>query len=256
MKKGTDVAVRLPQFYIVHQNLPGKRTGLHAFPEHILFIPLSGEVRLRIKREELSLGPGFMAYIPPNAAHEFDSSDHAGERLIVMFETELDFKSTLPKKLPVSHLIKEITFYLLTHPKTKSRRSLCNVLTQTLIEIMDANRMIESTQHILGKVQDARLKLAIQTFETRFSENLKIDEVARIAGLSARNFTRLLVQETGFSPKQLLINLRIDEAKQLLAAGASVLEAANAVGYYSLSQFIAAFRSRTGSLPSKFSQVG
>jgi len=256
MKRGTDIGVRFNDFYIVHQNLPSKRTKSHSFPEHILFIPLSGEVRLRIGVIDLSIGPGFMAYIPPNTIHEFNSSDQAGERIIVMFKTSKHIVPSEAKKLPLSQLLKEIIFYLLTHPKAKSEPALRGVFIQTLTELMDANQNIENPEHILGKIKDVRLRKAMGIFEERFAENLKIEDIAKASGLSARNFTRLLGQETGLSPKQLIVSLRIEEAKRLLLAGASVLEASQAVGYDSLSQFIAAFRSRTGRLPSKFAQNG
>jgi AraC-like DNA-binding protein len=252
MKKGADIAVKFADFYIVHQNLPSKKTKFHSFPEHILFIPLSGEVRLRMADSHLSIGPGFMAYVPPDLMHEFSSSDQAGERIIVMYKTPKHTDSLEPKKLPLSQLLKEIIFYLLTRPKAKSEPALRDVFIQTLTEIIEANANIESPQHLIGKIHDSRLKKAITIFEDRFAENLKIEDVAKSSGLSARNFTRLLGQETGLSPKQLIVSLRIEEAKKRLREGATVLEVSQAVGYDSLSQFIAAFRSRTGQLPSKF----
>ncbi|MBK9324382.1 MAG: helix-turn-helix domain-containing protein [Bdellovibrionaceae bacterium] len=256
MRKGKDVAVKFLDFYIVHQNLPDKRTKSHFFPEHILFIPLSGEVRLGMDEYSFSIGPGFMGYVPPNRVHEFSSSDQAGERIIVMFKTSKHALQSEPKKLPLSQLLKEIIFYLLTHPKAKSESILRDVFIQTLSEIMEANKNIETPEHIIGKIKDLRLKKAMAVFEERFAENLKVGDIAKASGLSARNFTRLLGQETGLSPKQLIVSLRIEEAKRLLLEGATVLEASQSVGYDSLSQFIAAFRSRTGQLPSKFAQNG
>jgi len=84
---------------------------------------------------DFSFGPGFMAYVPPNKTHAFSSSDQAGERIIVMYKTTKhpDFE---PKKLPLSQLLKEMVFYLLTHPKAKSESALREVFVQTLMEIM------------------------------------------------------------------------------------------------------------------------
>jgi len=256
MKKGADIAVQFSDFYIVHQNLPSKRTNFHSFSEHILFIPLSGELKIRTARVDLSIGPGFMIYLPPEEKHEFSSSDYAGERIIVMYKAAKNSGPFEPKRLPLSQLLKEIIFYLLTHPKTKSKSALCDIFKQTLSELIESNANIESPLHLKGRVKDDRLKKAISIFEERFSEDIKIDKVARDSGLSVRNFTRLLVQETEMSPKQLLVSFRIEEAKRLLYSGSTVLDAAQAVGYNSLSQFIAAFRSRTGRLPSKFLQNG
>ncbi len=203
----------------------------------------------------ISLGPGYMAYLPPETLHEFDSADYAGERIIVMFGGKIE-NGNSPRKLPLSQLLKEIIFYLLTHPKAKSNAGLCNVFVETLGESMGANENAENPYHVIGKVKDPRLKKALEIVEERFSENIKIDAIAKKSGLSTRNFTRLLNQETGLSPKQLIMSLRVEEAKKLLQDGSTVLEASQAVGYDSLSQFIAAFRSRTGQLPSHFIRNG
>jgi AraC-like DNA-binding protein len=256
MKKGTDISVRFNDFYIVHQNLPSKRTNVQSYPDHILFMPLAGEVRLGTDSGDISLGPGFMAYLPPETKHKFSSSDQAGERIIVMYKTTKHLGTLSPQKLPVSQLLKEIVFYLLTHSKAKSEPALREVFIQTVGEIMEANVNNENPQHLMGHLTDSRLKKAVFILESRFAENLKLEDIAKASGLSARNFTRLLRQETGLSPKQLSVSFRIEEAKRLLLEGATVLEASQTVGYESLSQFIAAFRSRTGQLPSKFGQNG
>lgn len=255
MKKGTDLAVKLNDFYIVHQNIPSMRTKKHSFPQHILFIPLSGEVKIKTGVTTISLGPGYMGYLPPETLHEFDSARYAGERIIVMFDGKIE-NANSPRKLPLSQLLKEIIFYLLTHSKAKSEADLCRIFVETLGENMAANENAENPYHVIGKVKDARLRKALGIIEDRYSKNIKIEDIARASGLSTRNFTRLLNQETGLSPKQLIMSLRVEEAKKLLQNGSTVLEASQAVGYDSLSQFIAAFRSRTGQLPSHFVQNG
>lgn len=257
MKKGKDISADFPGLYLVHQNLPGKKTKKLQYQEHILFIPMSGEVSILSAGKTISAGPGFMLYLPPNTLHDFASSESAGERLIVMLKhPAMTTEVPGPLKMPVSQLAKEILFYLLIHPKTKSAKSLIQVFAETLLESLESSTHSESTEHLTSKVRDPRLKKALQLLEEGLSQNISVSDIASKAGLSTRNFNRLLQQETGLSPKQWLVALRVEEAKRLLQEGHSVTDASLAVGYSSLSQFITAFRARTGQLPSKFVELG
>jgi AraC-like DNA-binding protein len=257
MKKGKDTSAEFSGLYLVHQNIPGKKTSKVLYPEHILFIPLSGELTVFCGKMHFSIGPGHMLYVPPNTPHDFSSSEHAGERLIVLLKGPQLLTSTVaPIKLPTNQLAKEILFYLLVHPKTKSAKALTQVFSETLAEVLESSTTSEGTEHLMSKIQDPRIKKAVGILESRLSENISVAEIAASSGLSSRNFTRLLQQETGLAPKQWLMALRVEEAKRLLQTGQSVTEVAMAVGYSSLSQFISAFRARTGQLPSKFVQPG
>jgi AraC-like DNA-binding protein len=257
MKKGKDTSARFAGIYVVHQNIPGKKTSKVFYSEHILFIPLSGELTVSYNELRFAVGPGHMLYVPPNTPHEFSSSEYGGERLIVMLkEQSVVASQNAPMKLPTSQLAKEILFYLLIHPKTKSVKALTQVFSETLAEALESNTTLDSIEHLFSKIQDPRIKKALGILESRFSDNISVNEVAELSGLSSRNFTRLLQQETGLTPKQWLMAMRIEEAKRLLHTGQSVTEVAMSVGYSSLSQFISAFRARTGQLPSKFVQLG
>lgn len=93
--------------------------------------------------------------------------------------------------------------------------------------------------------------------QENLGDKISIDEMAKQSGLSSRNLNRLMLQEIGLTPKQLLITVRIEKAQELLQKpGASVTDVALSVGYNSLSQFIAAFRSQTGQLPSEVARIG
>lgn len=263
MKKGTDIAAEFNDLYLVHQNIPSKKHKDISHSAHILFLPLQGEIRVRALEQNFSVGPGHMLFLPSDTPHSFDSSDSAGERLIAMISS----KSSLAKKLneygpvvlPLSQLIKEILFYLLLHPKTANSKSLVSVLIETLSESLTATNKtgFSKADHLDGKINDERLRKATALIKQKFSEKISLDKLAEQAGLSSRNFNRLLIQEIGMTPKQYLISVRIEKAQELLIQpNASVTDVAFEVGYNSLSQFIAAFRSQTGQLPSEVARFG
>lgn len=106
--------------------------------------------------------------------------------------------------------------------------------------------------HILGKVQDSRVRNAMELMESDL-DTIAISEVAEKSGMSLRNFNRLFLKETGLTPKDFLISRRIEKAKSLLKdTKRTVTDISFEVGYNSLSKFIAAFKKIEGVLPSDF----
>jgi AraC-like DNA-binding protein len=261
VKKGKDILVRFPGLLIVHHNLPGKSDHKIMLPQHVLLIPLQGEVRVRLNEaDEFVLGPGRMLYLPPNTNHSFNSAPGAGERVIALIESSAWRRAKAgrfkPARLPLSTLVKEVLFYLLINSRTKNSKSLIAVLIETLVEAVSFGRGPD-TEHFSGKVSDPRVRSFIEYMERHCTEPIRISQLAKRFGLSLRNLSRLMISELGVTPKQLLIDLRISAAQDLILAGnKSVTDVAFSVGYGSLSQFIAAFRQRTGQLPSEFARLG
>lgn len=262
MKKGKDLSAKIDGLYLVHQNIPGKKTKPIQYNQHILFIPLQGEISIEVSMKQIHFGLGHMFYLSPNTLHTFSSSENFGERLIIMLDKKnLNFKSHIPEyiKLPLNQFIKELLFYLLLHPTSKSAKALITIFSDTLKEAIESTSKAKSFDKdlILGKVMDSRVKKTLTYMQENISESMSTEYLAKKFGLSSRNFNRLVLKETGIQPRQWLIHLRIEKAKELLKIpGASVTDVTYSVGYGSLSQFIAAFRSRTGQLPSEFIRNG
>lgn len=261
MKRGNDIATRFDGFYLVHQNLPSKEVKDNSYKEHILFLPLQGEISVSIANLRRAIGSGHMLYLPPNVQHSFASSTHGGERLIVMIDVSIWSRLGGPKAdakvLPIDSLIKEILFYLLLNSKVKHTKSLIQVFIETLSEALQSKKMnASSLEHIESKIEDDRVKRAVNHIREHYAAPLNMNGVAEAVGLSSRNLNRLMVKETGLQPKQLLILQRVEKAKELLRRkNTAVTDAAFAVGYNSLSQFISAFRTHTGQLPSEYARM-
>lgn len=75
MRRGQDIAVRFSGLYLVHHNIPGKTVEWRAWPQHMLFIPLQGEITILLRSGSLVSGPGKMIYLPPKTSLAFQSSE-------------------------------------------------------------------------------------------------------------------------------------------------------------------------------------
>lgn len=86
-----------------------------------------------------------------------------------------------------------------------------------------------------------------------YSKPLSIEDYAYLSGRSLSTFRRDFVNQFGVSPKQWLIEKRLDRAHELLSANhTSVSHVALEVGYENISHFIKAFHKRYAISPKQF----
>ncbi len=88
-------------------------------------------------------------------------------------------------------------------------------------------------------------------------EEIQIDDLLKLAGMSKSAFYRAFTEELGISPYQLIINEKLKVAKQMLVADhSSVKETAYALGFSSANYFIRLFKKNEGLTPKQFVKQG
>lgn len=97
--------------------------------------------------------------------------------------------------------------------------------------------------------QDQLLSAVIRRLKGRYTEPLRVAELAREAGMSPSAFYEHFKAVTAMSPLQYQKRLRLLEAKRLLLAGGLAGEVSFQVGYESPSQFSREYRRLFGSPP-------
>lgn len=98
----------------------------------------------------------------------------------------------------------------------------------------------------------AKVDRVIQLFRGRFSEALRLDEVASEVGLTQFQLIALFKREVGAAPYAMLTQFRLDAACRLLKRGASIAESAVAAGFYDQAALTRHFRSRFAITPRQF----
>jgi AraC family transcriptional regulator len=100
---------------------------------------------------------------------------------------------------------------------------------------------------------DWQVKRVTTYMREHLSEEVGLEELANLAGLSRFHFCSAFRQATGQSPHAWLVAQRIAESRRLLAMPElPITEVALAVGYQTPSAFTAAFRKITGMTPSDY----
>ncbi|WP_429242048.1 helix-turn-helix domain-containing protein [Luteibacter sp. 621] len=99
-------------------------------------------------------------------------------------------------------------------------------------------------------LSDAQLRRALAFIEERFSEPLKLADMAAACALSPGHFARAFQASTDKTPYRWLLDRRIAEAQRLLAMTTTpLLQVALACGFASQSHFTRIFRNTTGTPP-------
>ena len=93
----------------------------------------------------------------------------------------------------------------------------------------------------------------ITTARERLCEPISLQDMSRVAYLSAFHFNRVFHQITGLPPNKFISAMRLDEAKRLLVnSNLSITDICFEVGYNSLSTFTRRFNERVGLGPREF----
>lgn len=96
----------------------------------------------------------------------------------------------------------------------------------------------------------AGLRAAIELARERCTEQVRVADLARAAGMSADRLERAMRRTVGVSPKQYLVRLRAERAAELLATtDRPIAVVAAECGYYDQSQMTRQFRALTGTSP-------
>lgn len=123
--------------------------------------------------------------------------------------------------------------------------------TGRVIGIAGFSRRVEHARYETAVIR--KLAAAVNILNSRFSEELTTEELAKTAGLSMSQFERLFRKTFNTSPRQYLQHIRIMHACRLLVETEETISAiAQQCGFYDHSHFTKAFVARKGMLPSVF----
>lgn len=102
------------------------------------------------------------------------------------------------------------------------------------------------------RLSDKRLAQVRDHVESRLSERMLVEDLARIAGLSVAHFSREFKKVTGQAPHAYVMARRLGCARRLLAAGHTITEVASRSGFADQAHFSRMFRLRFGTTPGAF----
>jgi AraC-like DNA-binding protein len=91
--------------------------------------------------------------------------------------------------------------------------------------------------------------------QTRYSENLCLDDLARVAGLTRFQLIRLFKRTVGLTPHAYLVQIRLNAACRHLKRGYPLAESALAAGFCDQSALTKHFKRSYGITPLQFADA-
>ncbi len=114
--------------------------------------------------------------------------------------------------------------------------------------------MIEQQKNYLPSRKEQIILPALEKIKSDIDNpDLSVTELSKICNISEVYFRKIFIEKFGISPKEYIIDVRINQAKDLLKSGLfSVSDVAKFCGYTEPCHFSREFKKRTGESPANY----
>jgi AraC-like DNA-binding protein len=230
-----------------HDMPPASGWDLHAHEdEALLSYAAEGSCTKLMPERAWPVLPGHAIWVPPGMPHA-TMIGPAGCRL-----RTVSFPRPVPEDLPLACCVLQVSPFLASlieawdQADDPPRRRALTVL------ILDETHKAPRLDLGLSKLRDPRLQRVTDGLFADPADPRDVASFAALAGMSSRSFARRFRQESGLAFGEWRRQLRLFIARQLLAGGAQVTQAAYSLGYSSPSAFIAMVRRELGVTPTQW----
>jgi AraC-like DNA-binding protein len=127
------------------------------------------------------------------------------------------------------------------------------LLQEMLAQIITCCTAEPPTWPSLGRERDP-VRQVRNYLQDNYAENVSLEQLARVANLSAFHLNRVFRQEVGLPPHAYQTQVRVARAKALLAQGWSIRQAASEVGFFDQSHLTYHFKRLLGFTPGTYQQ--
>lgn len=220
----------------------------HVHQEDQLAWMASGSMELGVLGAQWHLRREHLAWIPAGVPHEMAFAE-PGELISVYADPSLRpsgdrFDSA--RTLRLEELAGSLMLHLADATPSPLRRRRCWLL---LGELLD-----DSPDHdaAVALPRDPRARAVAAALLEDPADRRELGEWAAEIGVSTKTIARAFVAETGRTFREWRVRARMHAAVGMLVRGDAVQAVAPAVGYDSVSSFIAAFRARLGTTPAVY----
>jgi AraC family transcriptional regulator len=244
----------------------------HSHREHVVLLALSEGCKGELKTASGSgisgtQTRGAVCVIPSGLSH-FATLEGASEHLALYIDPSLVIRAAAGSKLSFGFeilekysrndpLITSVGMALLGELESEGvsgrlyAESLANVLAVHLLRYYTAAS--QKPERFKGGLPGPKLRQVMAFIADNYANDIKLSELAQVAGMSSFHFAREFKRTTGTTPHQYLINFRIERAKALLGdEHLPLIEVSLRSGFSHQSHFTRLFRKFTGTTPHSY----
>ncbi len=259
----------------IYLNKENEDYPIHWHTATEVIMPLENTYTASINETKYVLAPYDILVIPPGEIHSIQAPS-TGRRIIIQFDSTLlndlnEFNSIYQLLRPcivvseesmsdihneVKTLILDITSEYYSEMPFRVASSYALLIRMFSVigrKCIDRNEIIATGKNHKQHEYIDRFFNVCQYINDHCTENLKIDDIANIAGFSKYHFTRLFKRVMNVSCYEYLVNRRIMYAQQLLMeSDITIMQVAMRSGFSSLATFNRVFRAKNHCTPSEY----
>jgi AraC-like DNA-binding protein/quercetin dioxygenase-like cupin family protein len=202
------------------------RQRTHGADQHILIYCIEGKGELEINKRKYIIQRDSFFIIPMNVAHNYKADENDPWTIYW-----IHFKGSNSDAI-VDLLVKQVGNHQSTLPFNEERLHLFNEMYSNLERGYSMDNLLYVNMclwHYItsfvfsdkfnrskktGKISN--INVSIELMQKKINETLSLEEIAQKVNLSASHFSYLFKKETGFSPIEYFIHLKIQKASQYL----------------------------------------
>jgi len=219
--------------------------------------------------EELHIHKGEMLFMPRDSyvISDYTSEGKDVEVYLFFFDHEIALKflatqtpmsyakQTLCKLHVSNNILSYLTYIRNLEIENIHDNAFLELKLLELLHLIIQNDKEEFIATLQASEQNKQKRDIIHLMHMNFDKNLSITDYAALSGRSLSTFNRTFKEKYNTTPKQWLIEKKIEKAKSLLETGKSVTDTAFEVGYSNVSHFIQAYKSVYNKTPKEMQQL-
>lgn len=248
------------ELYRVNEQHPKYEMAFHWHAEVELVRVLSGELFLTLDGHTLALCAGDTAIINSETVHGATPRDcryecivfslaflKMGNRACDLFIDDLLARNVLLQEHPTDKETVALMHGIFDEIGSGAVGAQFKVLGLYHELLGEMQRKNLYTAHLSSSVRDekkaAKLKLVLKFLREHFAEDITLEDMSAVAGLSRKYFCKFFKDTTGTTPVHYLTAYRVERAaRKLLSTDLSVTRIAYDCGFNDLSYFIKTFK--------------
>lgn len=215
----------------------------HTTPPASLFIIHPGETHSNRAFEQS--GCNFKSlYIEPDVVRSTAAEIYGRDRGVPFFATTIVFDPDILELFQKLYAVLEIS------TSTLERESTLQIFSTELIARFGEQRVS------LDSLNRKRVSVnrACEYLIEHYTENVFLEQLARLVGVSPFHFSRVFSEQVGMPPHAFQTQVRVTRAKTLLLKGESISQVANQTGFADQSHLTRHFKRLVGITPGQYRQ--
>jgi len=218
---------------------------------HGLLFTIEGTETYIFKDSKVDAVPNSVLYIPKGEEYRITMADEKSVVAVVDFEVLGENPRPFITNIIEPSIVKNCFSKIETEWNRKDSPYMpeCKSLCYRIIGLMARQMTNFHSSQKYDKISNA-----VEYLHSHYMENnFRIDTLSSVAGISQRYFETLFRQKYGVTPKEYVLSLKIEQAKELLMSEKLLIrDIALMLGYSDIYHFGKIFTKKTGFTPSEY----